>query len=83
MVWELLLCLFAAIGLLAVCLEVFRLFGKRRMRFTCLLFGDEAKDAWDGRTYQIVLLCRSELQEEELLRRLSDGEKRRIYIRRW
>lgn len=83
MVWNLLLCLFAAIGLVAVFLELFRLFGKRRLRFTCLLFGDEAKTEWDARTYGIVFLCRSELQEEELIRRLSEHEKRKIYIRKW
>ena len=83
MVWNLLLCLFAAIGLLAVVLELFRLLGKRRLRFTCLLFGDEARAEWDTRTYGVIFLCRSELQEEELIRRLSEGEKRKIYIRRW
>ena len=79
----LVLCPFAAIGLAAIFLELFRLFGKRRMRFTGLLFGDEAKTEWDTRTYGIVFLCRSELEEEELIRRLSQGEKRKIYIRRW
>ena len=83
MVWNLLLCLFAAIGLAAVLLELFRLFEKRRLRFTCLLFGDDAKSEWDAQTYGVIFLCRSELQEEELIRRLSEGEKRKIYIRRW
>lgn len=83
MIWELLLCFFAAVGLVAVFAELFRLFGRRRLRFTCLLFGDEAKADWDTRRYGIIFLCRSELQEEELIRRLSEGEKRKIYIRRW
>ena len=83
MLWDLLLCLFAAIGLLAVFAELFRLLGRRRLRFTCLLFGDEAKAEWDARKYGVVFLCRSELQEEELIRRLSEGEKRKIYIRKW
>lgn len=80
---DLLLCLFAAIGAVAVFTELFRLLGRRRLRFTCLLFGDEAKAEWDAKNYGIVFLCRSELQEEELIRRLSEKEKRKIYIRRW
>lgn len=83
MAWLLFLCLFAAIGLAVVFTELFRMLGKRRLRFTCLLFGDEAKTEWDARTYSVVFLCRSELQEEELIRRLSQGEKRKIYIRKW
>ena len=83
MVWFFVLCPFAAIGLAAVFLELFRLIGKRRLRFTCLLFGDEAKAEWDTGAYSVVFLCRSELQEEELIRRLSQGEKRKIYIRKW
>ena len=83
MAWFLLLCPFAAIGLVAVFAELYRLLGKRRLRFTCLLFGDEAKAEWDARTYSVIFLCRSELQEEELIRRLSEGEKRKIYIRKW
>ena len=83
MAWVFVLCPFAAIGLVAVFMELFRLFGRRRLRFTCLLFGDEAKSEWDARTYSVVFLCRSELQEEELIRRLSEGEKRKIYVRRW
>lgn len=83
MACTLVLCLFAAIGLVAVFLELFRLIGRRRLRFTCLLFGDEAKTEWEARTHNIVFLCRSELQEDELIRRLSEGEKRKIYIRKW
>lgn len=83
MIRDLLLCLFAAIGAVAVFTELFRLLGRRRLRFTCLLFGDEAKAEWDAKNYGIVFLCRSELQEEELIRRLSEKEKRKIYIRRW
>ena len=83
MAWIFVLSPFAAIGLVAVFAELFRLLGKRRLRFTCLLFGDDAKTEWDTRTYGVVFLCRSELQEEELIRRLSQGEKRKIYIRKW
>lgn len=81
--WIFVLCPFAAIGMVAVFLELFRLLGKRRLRFTCLLFGDEAKTEWDARSYNVVFLCRSELQEEELIRRLSQGERRKVYIRKW
>ncbi len=80
---DLLLCFFAAIGIISTVWEIFLLIGKRRLRFTCLLFGDHAKAEFEAKEYEIVLLCRSELQEEELIRRLSAGEKRKIYIRRW
>lgn len=81
--WEILLYLFAAIGIFATLAELFRLLGKRRLHFTCLLFGDAAKEAWENKRYDTIVLCRSELQEEELIRRFSENEKRKLYIKRW
>lgn len=77
------LCCLAAIGAICIVWELVRFAGRRRMRFTCLLFGDAARERLDARDYEIILLCRTELQEQELIRRLSEGEKRKIYIRRW
>ncbi len=81
--WEILLYLLAAIGIFALLAELIRLFGKKRLHFTCLLFGDAAKDIWESKRYDAIVLCRSELQEEELIRRFSENEKRKIYIKRW
>lgn len=74
---------FACIGLVCAVTELVRLCRKKDMRFTCLLFGDGAKTALEEQSYTVVFLCRSELEEQEIIRRLSEGEKRKIYIRRW
>lgn len=80
---DILLYCFAAIGAVCTLFEVGSWLFRRRMRFTCLLFGDRAREQFDQKTYDIIVLCRSAEQEQELIRRLSANEKRKIYIRRW
>ena len=31
----------------------------------------------------MVIICRSDAEEDEIIRRISDGDPRRVYIKRW
>ena len=81
---------FAAVGFCFLVGVLVQAFSRRRMRFTCLYLTDrdeEPPPAGDASApleeARVILLCRSTLEEDEIIRRIDQKTEHKIYIRRW
>ena len=70
----------ACIGVVLIIRGLCRFLSARRASYICLCFD---KALLEGGKPDLVIICRSDAEEDEIIRRISDGDPRRVYIKRW
>ncbi len=70
----------ASIGVALSMLEILRSYRARKTSFVCLCFREELID---GGMPDMLIICRTDCEQEEVIRRVCDGESRRVYIKRF
>lgn len=70
----------ACLGIALLVLELCRKISARRTSYICLCFD---KALLENGKPDMVIICRSDADEEEIIRRISDGDPRCVYIKRW
>ena len=71
---------FAAIGAALVLLEIWRRLKAKKTDYVCVVFGDPPEG--DIRP-DVVLICRTEAEQDEIIRRVVGSDGRRAYVKRW
>lgn len=67
----------AALGVALSFLELWRILKARKNSYICVCF----KEEFDGdQKPDVIYICRTELEQEEILRRVCDGDERKAYI---
>ena len=76
---SILIAMLAALGVTLSLLEVLRVRRAKKAEFICLSFDDEP----DLRKKpDMLIICRTDTEEEEIIRRVCDGDERRVYVKR-
>ncbi len=74
------LAVFAAIGISLVILEILRKSRAKRSSFICVCFRE---DLLDGGAPDMLVICRTDAEMDEVIRRVCVNESRKAYIKRW
>lgn len=72
------LSMLAALGVALLTLEIFRHVSAKKGSFVCICFkeellGEERPD--------VVIICRSDAEQEEIIRRIGENDERKIYLK--
>lgn len=70
----------AALGVALAMLELLRKFRAKKASFICLCFRE---DLLEGGKPDMLIICRTDAEQEEVLRRICAEENRRVFIKRW
>lgn len=73
-----LLAMFAALGVALSALELARHIKARKATFVCLCFREELIN---GGSPDMLIICRTDAEEEEIIRRIGQTDERRIYLK--
>jgi hypothetical protein len=74
------LAVFAAMGIALVILEMLRQSQAKRTEFICVCFRE---DLLEGGAPDMLVICRTDAEMEEVIRRVCVSESRKAYIKRW
>ncbi len=75
---NILMAAFAALGVALSCLEFFRRARAKRASFVCLCFRE---DLIDGGSPDMLIICRTDADEEEIIKRIGKHDPRQIYLK--
>jgi hypothetical protein len=70
----------AALGVALAVLEFVRAHRAKRASFICICFEESVPE---GRLPDMLVICRTEAEQEEVIRRVCNGESRKVYIKRF
>ncbi len=70
----------AALGVALTALELLRRSRARRESFICLCFREELLD---GALPDMLIICRTDAEQEEIIRRVCAEDPRRVFLKRW
>ena len=76
---EILVAALAAIGAALIAERVWRWLKLRRESFVCISFDGGFPE---GRKPDLIFICRTEAEQEEILRRICENDDRKIIIKR-
>ena len=68
----------AALGVALAVLEFVRRAKAKKTEFICLCFREELLQ---GGKPDMLIICRTDAEEEEIIRRIGEDENRRIYLK--
>jgi hypothetical protein len=74
------LAVLASLGVALAVLEILRNVRAKRASFICVCFREELLE--DGLPDMLVI-CRTDAESEEVIRRVCASESRKAYIKRW
>lgn len=74
-----LLSTFAAVGIGLIALELWRKLKSRKCEFICVCFDESLPDV---KKPDIVIICRTEEERDEAIRRVCESDARTAYIKR-
>ena len=77
---EIAVCILASIGIVLLCREIFRHIGAKRNHYVCLTF--DSFPSFQKRP-DMIIICRTDEEEQEIIRRVIKNDERRIFIKRW
>lgn len=77
---EIIVALFAALGLVLLFVFVRRSIQAKKSSFICLCFDERLLS---GGKPDMLIICRSVEEQEEIIRRVLDGDERKVFIKRW
>ncbi len=75
------LSMLAAMGVALAVLDFLRVRRARRASFICLCFREELID--ESALPDMLVICRTDAEQEEVIRRVCDNDGRRVYIKRF
>jgi hypothetical protein len=78
--YEVFLSALAVLGIILAVLEIIRVSRAKRSDFICLCFD---KEFLDGERPDMLIICRTDAEQEEVIRRVCSDEARKVYIKRW
>ena len=70
----------ASLGVMLAVLEFVRASRAKKATFICLCFREELLD---GGKPDMLVICRTDAEQEEVIRRVCADEGRKVYIKRW
>ena len=70
----------AALGVILITQEYLRTARAKKASFICLCFREELLD--EARP-DMLIICRTDAEQEEIIRRVCADEERKVYIKRW
>ena len=76
-----LLAVLASIGIALMILEIIQARRAKSAEFICLCFSEEL--AFGDKKPDMLVICRSNADTEEVIRRVCADESRKVYIKRW
>ena len=76
---SILIAMLAALGVALTLLEIVRVRRAKNAEFICLSFDDEPNE---NKKPDMLIICRTDAEQEEIIRRVCDGEERRVYVKR-
>jgi hypothetical protein len=77
---DVLLAALASLGVILAVLEFVRASRAKRVSFICLCFDEKLLD---GAKPDVLIICRTDAEQEEVIRRVCSDEARKVYIKRW
>lgn len=77
---EIIVCVLASLGVVLIFREILRHVGAKRNHYACLSFGREPSPE---KRPDMIIICRTEEEEQEIIERIIKGEERKIFIKRW
>ena len=75
-----LLSTFAAVGIGLIALEMWRRLKAKKREFVCVCFD---KSLSDGKKPDVVIICRTDEERDEAIKRVLENDGRTAYIKRW
>ncbi len=81
LVCEVLVSFFAALGIVFLWRELKKRIFAKKQSFVCICFGTEAD--WEKRAPDMLVICRSDEEQEEIIRRVLRDEQRDVFVKRW
>ncbi len=78
---NILLAMFAALGVALVVLEFIRACRAKKTEFICLCFKKELLET--DEKPDMLIICKTDAEQEEVIRRVCADESRKVYIKRW
>lgn len=76
-----LLAVLASIGIALAILEIVRARRAKTAEFICLCFSEEYLNG--DKKPDMLVICRTDAEQEEIIRRVCADEARKVYIKRW
>lgn len=70
----------AALGVALTALEFLRRSKAKKTSFICLCFSEELLE---NAKPDMLVICRTDAEQEEVIRRVCADEARKVYIKRW
>ncbi len=77
---DVLLATLASLGVILAVLEFVRVSRAKKASFICLCFDEKLLD---GAKPDMLIICRTDAEQEEVIRRVCSDEARKVYIKRW
>ncbi len=71
------------LGALGVTLMILELLRKWKARMSCYLCVCFSEELLESKNPDMIIICRNDAEQEEILRRISENESRKVYIKRW
>ncbi len=75
-----LLGMLAALGVALTVLEFIRKSRAKMSQYLCVCFSEELLES---KKPDMIVICRNDAEQEEILRRICESENRKVYIKRW
>ena len=76
-----LLAVLASIGIALIILEIIRARCAKTAEFICLCFSEEYLNG--DKKPDMIVICRNDAEQEEVIRRVCADDSRKVYIKRW
>ena len=70
----------ASLGIALAVLEVLRNARAKRASFICVCFRE---DLLEGGLPDMLVICRTDADQDEVIRRVCANDSRKVYIKRW
>ena len=70
----------ASLGVALAVLEFVRAYRAKRTEFICLCFRE---DLLDGEKPDMLIICRTDAEQEEVIRRVCADDNSKVYIKRF
>lgn len=78
---KIILAMLASLGVALAVLEFVRAYRAKRAEFICLCFREEL--LYGEEKPDMLIICRTESEQEEVIRRVCADDARKVYIKRW
>ncbi len=76
--WAVFVGMLGALGVALMCLELYRRIKAKKASFVCLTFGDEFEEK---KLPDMLIICRTDAEQEEIIKRVVSSDPRKVYIR--